>query len=106
MSVRDQAKVGASSGWSVDALRGAHCRQCSVTEVLGKMNLTFLSPESILSMDIASTGPTSLRSNFTDETEEDDEDDSEDNKEDRFAKLTAPEELSQATLIRTGLSYT
>ena len=73
--------------------------------------------ESILSMDIPSTGPTSLRSNYTDDTNEDDEDDEDttedksedapkpDNEEeegpggDRFAKLISHEELSQARLI-------
>ena len=80
--------------------------------------------ESILSMDIPSTGPTSLRSNCTDptDTEEDDEvcggsgpggvhDDKNTvsakavttaiakRKADTFAQLTSKEELSQAKLI-------
>ncbi len=49
--------------------------------------------ESILSMDVPSTGPTSLRSNLTDDT------DTENSSLDRFSALVAPEELAQATLI-------
>ena len=61
--------------------------------------------ESILSMDIPSTGPTSLRSNFTDDTEDSSTttnanlDLEQENVGDRFAMLTSPEELAQATLI-------
>ena len=86
---------------------------------------SFLS-ESILSMDIPSTGPTSLRSNCTDPTDTEDDDEvggdsgtggvsnhedkstvsakavttaASKKKADTFAQLTSKEELSQAKLI-------
>ena len=90
----------------------------------GPNYVLFLVSESILSMDIPSTGPTSLRSNCTDptDTEEDDEacggsvtsgvpDDKNTvsakavttaaakRKADTFTQLTSKEELSQAKLI-------
>ena len=52
-------------------------------------------------MDIPSTGPTSLRSNYTDDAEESKEEDlPEDPKTgDKYATLTTSEALSDATLI-------
>lgn len=69
--------------------------------------------ESILSMDFPSTGPTSLRSNCTDDTadeaiKEEDEDadefeeeevDESSTKEDRFKKLVSRDELANGKLI-------
>ena len=76
--------------------------------------LLLVLPESILSMDIPSTGPTSLRSNCTDEDDKEDLDDESSSetptpnapgskmpmsKQERFAALVTQEELSSATLL-------
>ena len=55
-------------------------------------------------MDIPSTGPQSLRSNYTDDTDEQMAKE-EDLERDRFTVLTSAEELSQATLITWKKNY-